>query len=574
MNPRNILREFRKMYEPQADDKDRRIVAEEMLAIFADQPVLKQHPERYRSNDDVTGLLTDAVTKSKKEGNADGQDKSGEKQEKIFFSKASLIHSFVSELDHALDHYFLQDSFDWLLTVLAASPPQGETPEAREALYVQIERVCRDVLSVAYDDSWSLESLFHLYRHMTDGSMPPYDFLIRLRYVKDRLLALPQDFRFLFTIAGATANASHVTGRYGKIVISDTAPQTMTGAIDERLALRYASRDQRLFAEVTLQSRDGRSAGMIAYRHIGEILDLMRFEFDSKNLMLSTQFLLEDSGKVLQLQLPGTIPNPEAEPPSRSLEDFVKHLNGLATRHGAHAESRDRIFAAFRLYRAGTSARIFENKLVNWWTAIEYLTKPGKSSGIGDGVEAALAPTLGLIYVSKHLKAYHSMLTQIDAELQIDGVLVKVRDLALRELFTILKDVTHKPALQSLCEPHPYLWHHLQEFMGSITSLAMIGSLLKSHEGRVRSQIQRIYRARCDIVHNGQHVAMAGLLCANLEYYLRMTLKSMLQSFQDVPTMLSPGEFFERRRHQYDRMMKQLEAKNGATDALLLATLS
>ena len=89
----------------------------------------------------------------------------------------------------------------------------------------------------------------------------------------------------------------------------------------------------------------------------------------------------------------------------------------------------------------------------------------------------------------------------------------------------------------------------------------------------MRWQLQRIYRTRCDIVHSGQQVVNATLLCANLEYYLRMTLKSMLRSFQGVPTLRGPAEFFERHRYQYERVLQQLEGGNSASDSLLIATL-
>lgn len=39
--------------------------------------------------------------------------------------------------------------------------------------------------------------------------------------------------------------------------------------------------------------------------------------------------------------------------------------------------------------------------------------------------------------------------------------------------------------------------------------------------------------------------------CANLEFYPRMTSKSMLKVFAGVPTLMGPAEFFERQRHKF-----------------------
>ena len=40
MNPINILRELIAMYQPHADENDRRRVAEEVIDIFTDQPII------------------------------------------------------------------------------------------------------------------------------------------------------------------------------------------------------------------------------------------------------------------------------------------------------------------------------------------------------------------------------------------------------------------------------------------------------------------------------------------------------------------------------------------------------
>jgi hypothetical protein len=585
MNPLNILRELRKMYEPHADEADRRRVGEEAIEILGKHPVLEGSASRFPALEDTLALLNDAVAKSKKEG---ASSDSTEKAEHAFKKNGTLIHSFVNQLEAALRERFLSESFDWLDAALTAEPVH-ETPKARRAVQTSIERVCRDILSVSHDDGFSLESLFQIYRLMVrepsskaqapapgvaEDAAQAYDFLVLFRRVRELLVSPQRTYRVVFVIRGASAQASMFHGTYDRIRISDQ-PHDLPADLPTRALKRYMPHPQRLFADATVQGRDGRSAGMSAFRQIGQILDLMRFEYDSRSLELDNEFLLIDEDEQIMLPIPQLIPNPEADPPTRKLEEFVQHLNGLAGRDGTQTESRDRIFAAFRLYRVGSDAPMFENKLVNWWTGIEYLTKGGKSAGgqIGPSVEAALAPTLGLIYFPKHLAAFRSMLAHIGAELTVEGTHTKVDALSNEALFRILKDPAQHAELEQACNGWPYLWHHLEEFIDTIAQPAKILAVLKAHERRVRWQIQRIYRARCDIVHSGQQVVMAGLLCANLEYYLRMTLKSMLRAFQEVSTMKGAGEFFERRKHQYDRVMKQLDGQRGS-DALLIETLN
>jgi hypothetical protein len=580
MNPINVLRELRAMYAPQADEFDRRRVAEEALDILRDQPVLRANQTRYaQSLADVIGLIAEAIPR--------GVDTS--KAGHGFAKHKDLIYSFVNQLEAVLKGHFLQDCFAWLDNALVVDDA-AEQPADLAASLVAIERVCRDLLSVSLDNGISLESLFQLYRHMaptTERGPGPsnaagaphhtpatYVFMARFHRVRDQLASDPTPYRVIFGISNISDRAGVLAGSYGGLTISKVPPAVPDSVVGrERKFL--ASRKQWLWVDANVEGKDGRAAGMTAYRSVGQILDLVRFQYDSKSMELTQDFLLEDEGKHLLLTIPQLIPNPENELPARNLEEFVQHLNSLAARDGAQAESRDRIFAAFRLYRAGAEAHIFENKLVNWWTGTEYLTKGSKSSAgsIGASVEEALAPTLSLVYLPKHLGAYRNMLAAIGMELQWNGSTVKASSMTHAQLYGALHDPTNLPTLEAATAPHPYLWHHLKGFIENLDTPPKIAAMLRAHEQRVRWQVQRIYRARCDIVHSAQLVVNAVLLCANLEYYLRMTLQSMLTAFQEVPTLSGPVEFFERRKYQYDRILAQLEHKQSASDTLLTATL-
>ncbi|MFX1677915.1 hypothetical protein PV762_01660 [Mitsuaria sp. CC2] len=316
---------------------------------------------------------------------------------------------------------------------------------------------------------------------------------------------------------------------------------------------------------------------MDAYRQIGQILDLMRFEYDTPQIQAGTRFLLHDEEDFRLLHLPQLIPNPEAEPPTRSLQEFVDHLTALAARDPSQTETRDRIFSAFRLYRLGTGTSMFDNKLVNWWTGVEYLTSGTKTSGgIGDKVKNALAPTLALTYLPKHLTTFRAALAGLNLAVTSGTELVPVKDCSHALLYAAFKDPAQRQTLEAGCAHEPYLWKHLSAFMDGLGSPGKTAAMLRAHDRRVRWQIERIYRARCDIVHAARQVVMASLLCANLEYYLRTTLKSMLKVFAGVPTLTGPAEFFERQRHRLAQILLELDPadrRSTGSDASLLALL-
>lgn len=607
MNPLNILRELRRMFDPPANDDDRKVVAQEALEILLNHPVITANALKHLGLPDAIAFIKEIV--DVKEG---------------FKKNTLLLRSFMREAEFALHEHFLADCFSWMETTLQ-SIPAAESQEQRALSYVSIERVCRDIVSVAHDQGFSLESLFHLYRlflpknqaatgaqraqatsggdatSADPGQLPsaaaqtgadgadvvapvapgtstatnsppePYDFGKRLERLKSEILAAPQEHQVVFAVSGAPKASEVCCGNFGNVGISQDGPELPEKMFAQHL---FAAGPRRLFASAVVKSRDGRSAGLQAYGEIGRILDLMRFEYDTPLIKAGTRFLLKDGDRFRLLSLPQLVPNPEAEPATKTLEEFVAHLTALAARDSSQTETRDRIFSAFRLYRLGTGANMFDNKLVNWWTGLEYLTNGGKSGGdIGEAVKNALAPTLALTYLPKHLVAFRSALAALNVEVQVAGASVKLKSCSNAELYALLKDPVQSAAILASCATEPYLWKHLSGFIEAIKTPASTADLIKAHDRRIRWQIERIYRTRCDIVHAGRQVITASLLCANLEFYLRMTLKSMLKGFSNVATLMGPAEFFERQRHQFGQVLQELQQKGTASDALLIASL-
>lgn len=599
MNPLNILRELRKMAEPPANDEDRKVVAFEALEIVRDHPVIMANASKHRGLPDAVALITEAV----------------EIKEGGFKKNAVLLRSFMREIEDSLEQHFLADCFTWMESTLT-EVPDGETAEQRAESYSSIERVCRDIVSVAHDLGFSLESLFHLYRQLlpkgpsgrsshraqpvtedhsvqaepapsmmalptidgADTAAPvmtqepaDYDFSKRFERLKSELLAAPREHKVIFAISGAPMKSDVCCGKFGDVVISQDGPELSEGTFPKHF---LSAEKRRLFASAVVKSRDGRSAGLQAYGEIGKILDLMRFEYDTRDIKADTRFLLKDGDKFLLLALPQLVPNPEADQPTKTLEEFVTHLTDLAARDPLQTETRDRIFSAFRLYRLGTGANMFDNKLVNWWTGLEYLTSGGKTGrDIGETVKNALAPTLALTYIPKHLVAFRNALAELNIEVQISGETVSVKNCSNAQLYTVLKDQTQSTAVLACCTSQPYLWKHLSTFVDGIKTPTSTAELIMAHDRRIRWQIERIYRTRCDIVHAGRQVITASLLCANLEFYLRTTLKSMLKGFSSIATLMGPAEFFERQRHKFNQVQQELNAKPSPKDTLLIASL-
>lgn len=590
MNPQNILSEFLRMYQPPGDNADRRHIAEEALEILAKEPIFDS--DRYKApKNEFVELLGKAIkikdSSDTDQENVDEKTKPGEKSEKNGILKyATLLQSFAHELLELVQVHYLNDCFTWLEEAIAKDDLQL-TSDEKNLDYESLERVCRNLLSIILDNGLSIESLFQHCRSMLklpfspakniNGadrslvSVPAYNFAENFQILRTRIMSPKKAHNVVF----ALHNVSKPTAFPEKIgTLQFQAAPPLLHADSKPPAKKYASAAaNKIFVSSTVEAKGGREAGMIAYRQIGEILDLVRFEYEPSKITLPETFLLTaNEGRYKLLTIPQVIPNPETELPLLKLDEFIQSLDELMKRGALHDDARDRIFSAFRLYRVGADSNIFENKLVNWWTALEYLVKGGKSGGgsIGGGVESALAPTLCLAYLPKHLLAYRSILSELSAPI-LDADQQPIDFLAMTniQMYKALKDPLMLQKLEIACTAEPFLWHHLKFFIAAIGSPGKLSILVKNHERRIRWQIQRIYRARCDIVHSGHVILNISLLCANLEYYLKDVLHSMLNSFQVIPTLRGPHEFFERTKHFYERAQVQLNAKQPREDLFI-----
>jgi hypothetical protein len=138
------------------------------------------------------------------------------------------------------------------------------------------------------------------------------------------------------------------------------------------------------------------------------------------------------------------------------------------------------------------------------------------------------------------------------------GVDIEYSTFAPCEMYTFLTDRNTQGAVTIAVASSPYAALYFKRLFAKFATAPALSTALGRHEQSVKWQIQRIYRARCDIVHSAGRVDQAALLCANLESYLKTLLDTFLQSLHSLETMRTPKEFFDRRRHMYDRIMEQL----------------
>lgn len=555
LNPQNGLRELLRMTRPPANFDDLVMVASEVVVILSSDPILR-FPEFSEPKSELVEMLSPDNLK----------DKQIEKTK-------HLLEAFAKELLQKIEAGYVSAILSWLKQALEdkVGPP---TPLSIEYLK-EIQLVTSNLLSVLLDNGASVESLFALYREVIVGARggKPYFFDKKFSLLVKLINKPPRTFVVVFAVDGV-GSPETFPSTIGTVRFLPS-PTCMAAPSDP--VKRYAIPiPKRLFAEVTVETRDFRSAGTQAYASINDVLDLVRFEYESNRLHLSDEFLIADGSPPYSYRIfsiPKVVPNPSTAIGATQLQEFAKSVGELVGGADISSDGRDRIQSAFRLYRVGADTNIFENKLTNWWTAIEYLVKGSSGPGsIGKVVEDTLVPVLCLGYVRKLLFSFRNTLVDSKAILvdPTTDLPVLLKDLDGERLFDTFCTPAMKPQLLAAAEGDPFFHMKLNDFLTEIGDPKRIRAMLCSHERRLRWHVQRLYRARCDIVHSAERVVNAALLCANLEFYLKSTLAALLKSLMASSHISGPKEFFDRQGHAYRRMLDALEKSDLQR---LLATL-
>lgn len=429
-------------------------------------------------------------------------------------------------------------------------------PDARPEpeRFKAIRSLTGSLLSYLIARGQSIEGLFQLYSHVLVPIRRPrkaYEFAQRFDLLRKLVTSPSRTWRACFAIDGITDTATFPES-IGDISFT---PAPAAGAADLK---GMTARGHRVFAIGEADAIDARTAGQLVHERINRVLDIVRFEYDRANIRVSEQFgsqkaTGEDAWRLLPI--PKVVPNPQSSISREELEAFARNVSLLVSSDRFSQEGRDRVLSAFRLYRMGADTTNFENKLVNWWTGLEFLAKGmgGGSNSIAGTVEDSVTPILMGVSLINHLNAYREVLLEQSIDLidvQYGNPLV-LKELDYAQLYTVLADPAHRQTINARLQDIPLTQTRFDEFMGILASPADMKAFLERSEQGLRWHLQRVWRARCDIVHSAGRMVNIALLCANLEAYLKSVLTAVLAAFGRIPTLASPQELFIRAEHSY-----------------------
>lgn len=470
-----------------------------------------------------------------------------------------LLFYTLNEFAPILEQHYIPLAFkqlEELLVIQETGVPTLDTVHA----------VTGSLLSALLDHDFSLESLYRIYAEVLVPRAPKgqYRFDRKLGLARVLLTQPKKIFHVTFAV-DQISRPDEWPVALGRLEIAATAPFALH-ARHAKTTYLNAQAKRRFITVRDVRATDRRAAGLQAYDQLADVINLLRFEYEQAKLVIPEQFAVLENDRATEggrvYHLPRVVPNPTLTLNGTDVAAFVSSVNELIGGSHFGDEGRDRITSAFRLYRQGKDQDTFETKLVHWWTALEYLVRGSQAgSGIGKSVETYLAPVVGLSYAPKVLLALRNLLLDLGIALTDGaGAPIDFRGMTLKHLWDLFRDPSQQETILAALALDPFLQEQTHQVLSDLATPSALLSRLKKHEQRVRWQMQRLWRTRCDIVHSAGRGSNHLLLCSNLESYLKTALHGVLASLHSLPTLSGPHEYFDREVYRYNLVLTALGA--------------
>ena len=546
MNPENSLRELARIFDFGTEDEIE-MVRDEVVGLLQADQVL--NAEKFAS---LREQLLEILRKKdfvKNKGHH------------------SMMRYLIREFSPLIEEHYVDTALEYLAAILT-NGIDSTIPEQER--FRKIEQCTSHLLSMLLDRDASLESLFALYSQILvpRKSKGAYVFDKKLGLLRRILLTKETNYLIVLAIENVSRQQDFPSEIAGLKFLKDSpcSPHAYASA-----SSYLTPAPRKLFAVQEIVAQDPRAAGSKAFEKLNDILNLVRFEYEREHVATPDMFAFTDDrdpAVARIFNLPKVVPNPSLALDGAALAAFVQSVNELVTAERFQIESRDRVHSAFRLYRTGLDTPILANKLMNWWTAVEFLVRGTTGSGsIGKSVETLLAPVLCRTYVAKLLVAIRNALLDEGVSIKdpVTSLDISLRGMTPEQIYVLFKRADIQAEILNAIAINPYIHYHVSKFFDGLNDLSKLRQLVRSHEQRVRWHLQRLYRARCDTVHSARTTVSNALLCACLEFYIKTTLMSLLRALRIHPTLASAKEFFERESFSYERMMSQLDGKQDSS---------
>lgn len=283
------------------------------------------------------------------------------------------------------------------------------------------------------------------------------------------------------------------------------------------------------YYKLDVEALDFHSAAYLAKKHMQTGLDLI-FMGHSSNMITtySSCFIVgtvdPTKGKryYLNYQLDGYF----ASNQDRYLE-FLEKMNEIDKKN-VDLVSKRKISSALRYLRLGTESKELENKLLNYWIAIEYLFSALDSEQ--DKVKRLreyFKKIHSVSYASKLFKYVHESVNNL-------GLTSKITNYDSKNYAYLIEPQT-LAELNGLASTNPLIAYRAYTLSKRFANVDSIKSEFIRHQNNLERNIVRIYRTRNEIVHTASYENNILDITSHLRYYLTFIINGFIDFVANNP---------------------------------------
>jgi hypothetical protein len=375
------------------------------------------------------------------------------------------------------------------------------------------------------------------------------------------------DFEAVFAVSDVISELTEVLPRVEMEALTRdeaTAP----------LAARLEANDERLVLVRNIRARDVYSARDAAERLLEHLSDLFAIFHHKSRISWKSKVVVRGKENFDQLVLPSTssIARSRDNVPKKASQKLSRQIGGLKFSDG---ESAGRFVSVVRLHGSAQQAASPQAQLVNLWTAMEVLVSRESESKLR-AVKRCIIPFLAYGYFDRILFGLTGDLYRWDRK-RTSRILKKVgssgwsrhQKLAVVLLGGELE--TLRDELYNVVSGYPLLMNRCYEVSKLISCGGELLRAINSHEKRIAWQIERIYRARNAIVHDGNAPRWIDALAENAHEYLDAFIDRFLFLTSQISVVSTLDEAIAHQTKLYEDWKKLLsvhKAKSVHADSL------
>ena len=327
----------------------------------------------------------------------------------------------------------------------------------------------------------------------------------------------------------------------------------ITRSTNLRIRDYFTARQPLTFYSLTVASLDYYQASFIVRRELQSTLDVLFMGYTNDHVNVDPLCVVmgpQDPSKAsiqsLDYDLEGHFKGDQA-----LYNIFAANISLMKTKE-VSSDAINKIESALRYLRSGSGVSEIENKLLNYWIAIEYFFSGTDANT--NKVERArnyFKKIHAITYFKRLLVDFHNSIKLYHLEHLIPTFAEDMEYLKDINTFTIVASNINTPAIA----------YRAQELVIRLSNRESIIKNLKNHSDKLEWNLMRIYRRRNSIVHSAKSEGDILDLTSHLKYYLVYIINSAIDFINHNPIdmnmdgKISLDDFFLIRHVEFENLM-------------------